>query len=70
MRRQTPGLWPRTACSEAGEQTIYVRTVDTYVVVILAGIFHDVVANQHLADIGVTFGMSKNYRFYRFNAIC
>ena len=29
----------------------YIRTVDTDVVVILAGIFHDLVATQHLADI-------------------
>ena len=34
-----------------GENTIYVRTVDTDVIVILAGIFHDLVATQHLADI-------------------
>ena len=35
-----------------GEQTIYVRTVDTeVVVVILAGVFHDLVAGQHLVDI-------------------
>ena len=35
-----------------GEQTIYVRTVDTeVVVVILAGVFHDMVAGQHLVDI-------------------
>ena len=34
-----------------GDQTIYVRTVDTEVVVILAGVFHDMVAGQHLVDI-------------------
>ena len=46
------------------------RTVDTYVDVILAGTFHDLVATQPLADIWVAFGMGKNYRFYRINAIC
>ena len=34
-----------------GDQTIYVRIVDTEVVVILAGVFHDLVAGQHLIDI-------------------
>ena len=53
-----------------GEQTICVRTVDTDVVVILAGTFHDLVATQPLADIWVAFGMGKNYRFYHINAIC
>ena len=53
-----------------GEQTICVRTVDTDVVVILAGTFHDLVATQPLADIWVAFGMGKNCRFYQINAIC
>ena len=34
-----------------GEQTIYLRTVDTDVVVILAGVLHDLVATQHLGDV-------------------
>ena len=53
-----------------GEQTIGVRNVDTDVVVILAGTFHDLVATQPLADISVAFAMGKNYRFYQINAIC
>ena len=53
-----------------GEKTICVRTVDTDVVVILAGTFHDLVVTQPLADIWVAFGMGKNYRFYPINAIC
>ena len=53
-----------------GEQTICVRTVDTDVVVILAGTFHDLVATQPLTDIWVAFGMGKDYRFYHINAIC
>ena len=51
-------------------QTICLRTVDTEVVVILAGTFHDLVATQPLADIWVACGMGKNYRFYHINAIC
>ena len=34
-----------------GDQTIYVRTVDREVVVILDGVFHDLVSGQHLVDI-------------------
>ena len=51
-----------------GEQTICVRTVDTDVVVIVAGTFHDLGATQPLADIWVAFGMGKNYRFYHMKA--
>ena len=53
-----------------GGKTIQVRTVDTDVVVILAGTFHDLIASQLLADIWVAFGMGKNFRFYHINAIC
>ena len=53
-----------------GAKTILVRTVDTDVVVILAGTFHDLVATQPLASIWVAFGMDNNYRFYHINAIC
>ena len=35
----------------------YVRNVDSYVVVILAGTFHDLVATQPLADMCVAFCM-------------
>ena len=34
-----------------GKQNIYVHTVDTDVVVIIAGIFHNLVATQYLGDI-------------------
>lgn len=52
-----------------GEKTILVRAVDTDVVVILAGTFHNLISTQPLADIWVAFGMGKNYRFYHINAI-
>ena len=45
---------------EQGAKTIQVRTVDTDVVVILAGTFHDLITTHPLADIWVAFG----------NAIC
>ena len=46
------------------------RTVDTDVVVILAGAFFDLILTQPLASIWVAFGMGKHYRFYNINAIC
>ena len=51
-----------------GEQTIYVHTIETDVVVIIAGML--MVATQHLDDIWLAFGMGKNDWFYHFNAIC
>ena len=55
---------------EHGERTVLVRTVDTDVVVILVGTFHNLAAVQPLLDIWVGFGTGKNYRFYNINAIC
>ena len=55
---------------EHGERTVLVRTVDTDVVVILVGTFHNLAAVQPLLDIWVAFGTGKNYRFYNINAIC
>jgi hypothetical protein len=46
-----------------------IRTVDTYVVLILVGKLHDLITIQPLADIWVAFGMGNNYRFYHINAI-
>ena len=55
---------------EGGAQTVLVRTVDTDVVVILVGKFHDLLAyNQH-ADIWVAFGMGRHYSFISVNRIC
>ena len=55
---------------QQGAKTIQVRTVDTDVVVILVGTFHNLTATQPFADIWIAFGMDKNYRFYHINAIC
>ena len=50
---------------EQGAKTVHVRTVD--VVVILAGLLHDLVVIQPLTSIWVAFGMGKKYRFYHIN---
>jgi len=55
---------------EQGAKTILVRTVDTDVVVFLAGTFYNLIVTQPLIDIWVAFGMGKHYRFYHINAIC
>lgn len=55
---------------EQGAKTVLVRTVDTDVIVILVGIFHDLLVVQPLADIWIAFGMGKKYRYYHINAIC
>lgn len=55
---------------QQGANSILVRTVDTDVIVILAGTFYDLIVTQPLADIWVAFGMGKHYRFYHINDIC
>jgi hypothetical protein len=55
---------------EKGAKTVLVRTVDTDVIVILIGIFHDLLVVHSSAEIRVAFGMGKKYRFYHINAIC
>ena len=55
---------------EQGIKTIVVRTVDTDVIIILTGVFFELIANNPLADIWVAFGTGKNFRLYSINAIC
>ena len=60
----------RLSALEQGIKTIVVRTVDTEVIVILTGVFFELIANNPLADIWVAFGTGKNFRLYSINAIC
>ena len=53
-----------------GWKTIQVDTVDTDVVTILVGTYHDLALTQLSGDIWVAFGIGKHYRFYSINAIC
>ena len=48
---------------EQGKQTIYVRTVDTDVAVILAGTFHDLVVAQPLCDTEWTLAWARITNF-------
>ena len=55
---------------QQGLQTIEIRTVDTDVIVILAGVFYELRKIQPQTDIRIAFGVGKNYRFISINAIC
>ncbi|GFS17875.1 hypothetical protein ElyMa_004993600 [Elysia marginata] len=47
-----------------GAKTVQVRTVDTDVVVILVGVFHDLLTAYPFADIWIAFGMGKHFQFF------
>ena len=55
---------------EKGAQSMQVRTVDTYVVVVLIGVFHDLSQINADLDLWVAFGTGMNYTHYKINAIC
>ena len=50
--------------------SVLVRTVDTDVIVILAGKFHDLIDKYPTADIWVAFGMGKHFSYISVNSIC
>ena len=54
---------------EHGEKMIKVRTADSDVIVILIGVYFDLVLIQPSAEIWVAFGTGKNFRFYSIKAI-
>ena len=53
-----------------GTSTILVRTVDTDVVVILVGKFHDLIAVNANVDVWVAFGMGRSFKYISINKIC
>ena len=53
-----------------GATSVLVRTVDTDVVVILVGIFHDLAQHHPGMQLWVGFGTGKHFRYYRINSIC
>lgn len=54
---------------ENGSTKIHVKTVDTDVVVILVGKFHDLTSNTN-AEIWVEFGSGKGFCYHSINSIC
>ncbi len=55
---------------QQGMKRIEVRTVDTDVIVILAGAYYKLAMTYPLADIWVAFGKGKFFKFYSINYIC
>ena len=53
-----------------GAKKLFIRTVDTDVVVIIIGVFHKLIEIQATADICVGFGTGKDYSYYHVNSIC
>lgn len=53
-----------------GAKSIFVRTVDTDVIVILAGHYYQLTSFYGPLDLWVGFGMGKHYLCYHVNSIC
>ena len=54
----------------SGATTCFVRTVDTDVVVIVAGKFHALLTDHPAADVWIAFGTGKNFIHIHINEIC
>ena len=50
--------------------TVLVRTVDSDVVVILVGIFRDLVQHYRSMQFWIGFDTGKHFRYYQVNSIC
>lgn len=55
---------------QEGAESILVRTVDTDVVVILVGKYHDLIGHSPTAEIWVAFGMGAHFSFISINRVC
>ncbi len=55
---------------EKGARKVCIRTVDTDVIIITAGIFFELQDLYPNIDIWVAFGMGKNFQYYYLNGIC
>ena len=55
---------------EHGATTVQVRTVDTDVIAILVGAYHNLIVTNPAAEIWIAFGMGKNFSFYNIGSIC
>lgn len=53
-----------------GSTNIMIRTVDTDVIIILIGQFHDILKEYPDVQIWVVFGTGKNIRNYHINTLC
>ena len=55
---------------EKGARKVLIRTVDTDVIVILAGIFFELQSRYSNLDIWLAFGTGKNFRYFHLNTVC
>ena len=55
---------------ERGAESVLVRTVDTDVVVVLVGKFHDLLAYNQRAKLWVAFGVGRHLSLMNVNEIC
>ena len=55
---------------DKGANKIYVRTVDTDVIVIVVGVFYELQRKCSDVDIWVAFGMGKHFQYHHINGIC
>ena len=55
---------------EKGARKVFVRTVDTDVIVVIAGIFFELQKSYSGLDVWVAFGMGKNIQYYHMNTVC
>lgn len=55
---------------EKGARKVCIRTVDTDVIIIIAGIFFELQEIYPDMDIWVAFGMGKNFHYFHMNNIC
>lgn len=53
-----------------GDRKVLVRTVDTDVIVVIAGIFFQLQKLYSGLDVWIEFGMGKNVQYYHMNRIC
>ena len=55
---------------QRGANKIIIRTVDTDVIIILIGQFHNIIDQYPNAALWVAFGTGKYFRYYSINTIC
>ena len=55
---------------QQGLATIQIRTVDTDVIAILIGKYHDLAKLKPDIDLWIAFGTGRNFCFYSINRIC
>ena len=53
-----------------GRNQVLIRTVDTDIVVIMTGLFNDLLSLHRSANVWISLGMGKHFQLISVNAIC